>query len=285
MKINITNFSDIKQRLITGAIFFAIIFGVSFLGDYFGYKFIGFALIFTFLMMICSYEWARLSGLDEPRAKIYAGGFFVMIATSVLVLLGYKTRFMYDLLTMLMPVLIIFHLWGNSKIVSLLAGFAYLITATMTFVILLPADSMARGVDWWVSIILIWAMVIATDMGAYIVGRIVGGKKLAPKVSPGKTISGFLGGVLIGGYVFAYFVEAQSVVPTDFVMLFTMGVILAGVSQVGDLYQSYMKRTAGVKDSGTILPGHGGIFDRLDGLIMVLAFIPIAFVFKNYFGG
>ena len=285
MKINITNFSDIKQRLITAGIFFAIIFGFSYLGDYFGYSFVGFALIFTFLMMICSYEWARLCGLDEPRAKIYAGGFFVMVATSVMVLLGFKTRFMYDLLTMLMPVLIIFHLWSGHKAVSLLAGFAYLTTATMTFVIFMPSESASMGQYWWTSIVLIWVMVIATDMGAYIVGRIVGGKKLAPKVSPGKTISGFLGGVLIGGYVFAYLIQVQSTVPTDFVLLFTMGVLLAGVSQVGDLYQSYMKRVAGVKDSGRILPGHGGIFDRLDGLIMVLAFIPIAFVFKNYFGG
>lgn len=112
-----------------------------------------------------------------------------------------------------------------------------------------------------------WAMALvwACDSGAYFVGRAIGGPKLAPSISPGKTWAGFWGGLL-----------AAALFGVALHWLFRLGwtlaaatPLLAALSQLGDLYESRMKRLAGVKDSGNLLPGHGGFMDRLDGLVPV----------------
>jgi phosphatidate cytidylyltransferase len=115
--------------------------------------------------------------------------------------------------------------------------------------------------------LLLWVFLItwATDIGAYFAGRTYGKRKLAPTISPNKTVEGLYGGIaaaaLFGGaWVFA----------TDLPKpLLVLAPLFALVAQGGDLFESAMKRRAGVKDSGTWLPGHGGILDRLDGLVPV----------------
>lgn len=112
-----------------------------------------------------------------------------------------------------------------------------------------------------------WAMglVWATDIGAFFAGRTIGGPKLMPRVSPNKTWAGLVGGVILAtGFAFAMHVWAG--LPFRMVMATP---VLAVLAQGGDLYESWLKRRAGVKDSGNILPGHGGVLDRLDGLVPV----------------
>ncbi len=111
----------------------------------------------------------------------------------------------------------------------------------------------------------VFLIVWATDVGAYFAGRAIGGPKLAPVISPKKTWAGFYGGV-----------AAATVLGTLWVYLTGLGAtylllapLFSAAAQGGDLFESWMKRRAGVKDSGTMLPGHGGVFDRLDGLIPV----------------
>jgi phosphatidate cytidylyltransferase len=112
-----------------------------------------------------------------------------------------------------------------------------------------------------------WAMALvwACDSGAFFAGRAIGGPKLAPAISPNKTWAGFLGGVLAAA-VFAFALVELFELP---VLLALATPLLAVLAQIGDLYESHLKRRAGVKDSGHLLPGHGGIMDRLDGLVMV----------------
>jgi phosphatidate cytidylyltransferase len=114
---------------------------------------------------------------------------------------------------------------------------------------------------------LLWLMLVvwATDIFAYLVGRSVGGPKLAPRVSPGKTWSGLAGGV-IGAAIVASL--AGAAMGGRAVLLAAIGMLLAVVSQIGDLFESFLKRRAGVKDSGHLIPGHGGVLDRLDGLML-----------------
>lgn len=128
----------------------------------------------------------------------------------------------------------------------------------------------AGGVLLGLPLVLTWA----TDIGAYFVGRSVGGRKLIPAVSPGKTVSGAIGGVLTSVLVtwlyvtFALQPLAQlSMTPVGIILF---GVIISVAAQVGDLVESLLKREAGVKDSGGLLPGHGGVLDRLDSLFFVL---------------
>ena len=109
------------------------------------------------------------------------------------------------------------------------------------------------------------ALVWACDSGAFFAGRAIGGAKLAPQISPNKTWAGFIGGLVAAGLfgialVWLFGLPVPLAIATPF---------LAVLAQLGDVYESHLKRRAGVKDSGNLLPGHGGLMDRLDGLVAV----------------
>ena len=122
--------------------------------------------------------------------------------------------------------------------------------------------------------LLVWTFLVtwSTDIGAYFAGRRFGKRKLAPSVSPGKTVEGLYGGIaaatLIGG---AWVLSTGLGLP-----LLALAPVLAIAAQAGDLFESSMKRRAGVKDSGAWLPGHGGVLDRLDGLVPVAVLTAVA---------
>jgi phosphatidate cytidylyltransferase len=134
-------------------------------------------------------------------------------------------------------------------------------------------DIAAGGVLLALPVLLTWA----TDMGAFTVGRAMRGRKLMPSVSPGKTVSGAIGGIVASVVIAWLFVRfalrpaAQLAMTAAGTVLFA--VVISVVAQVGDLVESLLKREAGVKDSSQLLPGHGGVLDRLDSLFFVL---PIA---------
>ncbi len=109
--------------------------------------------------------------------------------------------------------------------------------------------------------------VVAADTGAYFSGHLLGRHQMAPRLSPGKTLEGLAGGLLAGSL--AAGVYAALLLPdTGFVPGLVLGLVMAGFSVLGDLLESVLKRASGVKDSGGILPGHGGLLDRLDGILM-----------------
>ena len=122
--------------------------------------------------------------------------------------------------------------------------------------------------EWARFDLVFWLMLVtwATDIFAYFAGRAIGGPKLAPRISPNKTWAGLIGGMAgaaVVGAVAAWLFELDPI--------FTFaGALMGLVAQLGDLYESRVKRRLGVKDSGTILPGHGGVLDRLDGLLPVV---------------
>lgn len=111
----------------------------------------------------------------------------------------------------------------------------------------------------------VFAMVWATDVGAYFAGRSFGGMRLAPTISPSKTWSGLFGGMIAALVVGATLGDRAGIVGVPL----WIGLLIGLLAQLGDLGQSWMKRRAGVKDSGKLIPGHGGVFDRVDGLLPV----------------
>jgi phosphatidate cytidylyltransferase len=115
--------------------------------------------------------------------------------------------------------------------------------------------------------LLIWSFIVtwATDIGAYFAGRAFGRRKLAPSISPGKTVEGLIGGVVIAALLGGAWAVATGLGQP----LLLLAPVFALFAQAGDLFESWMKRRAGVKDSGSWLPGHGGMLDRLDGLVPV----------------
>jgi len=134
----------------------------------------------------------------------------------------------------------------------------------------------ARLLIYFVSDILETSMIwiigsaILSDTGAYFIGRIFGGMHPFPNISPGKTISGYLGGLIIGGSVpLLTFLTYKSYIPNfeHLVILILLGVLLSISAMAGDLLQSYFKRKHKIKDTGSLLPGHGGFFDRFDAIL------------------
>lgn len=125
-------------------------------------------------------------------------------------------------------------------------------------------------------VLMIVGAVIGTDIGAYVFGRTIGGPRIAPAISPSKTWAGLLGGMIGAGLTLAAVAggmpraEEPPVEPLAFII---GGALIAVIAQTGDFFESWMKRKAGVKDSGKLLPGHGGLFDRVDGLLLVLVVI------------
>lgn len=132
-----------------------------------------------------------------------------------------------------------------------------------------PSEFTGNHINGTDMVISIFVFVWANDIGGYICGKVIGGYKLAPKISPNKTIAGFIGGVIFAiavtpfmqyGAVFAAFV--------------------AVVASIGDLIESWIKRKCDVKDSGAIIPGHGGVLDRVDGVLLVA--VVVAFSMKFF---
>ncbi len=141
-----------------------------------------------------------------------------------------------------------------------LLGFIYAVLPAISLLWIRERD--AHGLE-----LLLWALIVtwSTDIGAYFAGRRFGRRKLAPAISPGKTVEGLYGGIAAATLIGGAWVLANGLgLP-----LLVLAPILALAAQGGDLFESGMKRRAGVKDSGAWLPGHGGVLDRLDGLVPV----------------
>ena len=139
-----------------------------------------------------------------------------------------------------------------------LSGGLYIVTA---IVFLLSWRHQPWLIVWLLSIV--WA----TDIGAYFIGSYFGGPKLAPRISPRKTWSGFVGGILVG-MVAGWSISTYTVINSPLSLPITV-LLLSIAAQLGDLLESRIKRYFGVKDSGNIIPGHGGLLDRLDSLLFV----------------
>jgi len=155
------------------------------------------------------------------------------------------------------------------------AGMVY-IPLFLACLILIRNDP--NGASW---IFLILCLAFGGDTSAYYVGTYLGRHKLCPAVSPKKTIEGALGG-LGGSLLVASLAKAWLIPSLSWVVAIPFFVIAASAGQMGDLFESAIKRSAGVKDSGALLPGHGGILDRIDGLLFVA---PVTYLFKFYLTG
>lgn len=154
--------------------------------------------------------------------------------------------------------------WGGGWYAS---GFVYALLPALALLWIRERDAQGLALLIWVFIVT-WS----TDIGAYFTGKSIGRRKLAPSISPGKTVEGLYGGIaaatlLGGGWVLAMGLPGA---------LYALAPVCALAAQAGDLFESGMKRRAGIKHSGSWLPGHGGVLDRLDGLVPVAVLTALA---------
>ncbi|MGE0733345.1 MAG: phosphatidate cytidylyltransferase [Alphaproteobacteria bacterium] len=249
----------VLQRTLT-----AFLIGLPVLGAvYFGRPW--FEIMVAIGAAVCAWEWANIC---------YAGrsGWRGLVLPAALVpcfIAGVFGRFDLAFAALGLAVAAVFVTSAQMRAPSpswLAVGALYGGLALIAFLIVRGSDLAGRDRMLWVGLV-----VAATDIAAFFVGRTVGGPKLAPTVSPKKTWSGLLGGMLAAALVSVAF--GLSVFDISIWILIISGAILALIAQAGDLFESYVKRRFGVKDASGLLPGHGGLLDRIDGLIAALLLV------------
>lgn len=249
-----------------------------------------FVILFAGVM---AWEWARIAGRrrdpadPSPAARIAVDSAaptnLLMIAIVVAVLVLDRFPELVSLgvpswsLVLIGMVLAVFATLPQHGRRSLWFGLGVLYVAAPATAMMWVRDDpiTGQGIE---TLAWILALVIATDTGAYAAGRSIGGPKLAPRVSPSKTWAGLLGGMLAAGLV--GLVSALLLDLPSIWKLMILSGALAVIEQIGDLLESAFKRRFGMKDSSHIIPGHGGVLDRVDGLLAV----SVAVAALDYFG-
>ena len=246
--------SNLRLRMIASVAMIAVASAALYLGGVFFWVL---AVVVALLMMA---EWANLSGGTAREKRIGQFALCVPLAVMAPESLIIESRPFFTL-GLLAGATFFMLIVTNKRQLS--AGILYCGLPVLALTQLRVQDN---GL-----IVALWALALVwmTDIGAFFTGRALRGPKLAPRISPAKTWSGLIGGVLLA-MLFAGLLHAYEGLPFR---LLAATPLLAVLAQAGDLYESWIKRRAGVKDSGNILPGHGGVLDRLDGLVPVA---PIA---------
>lgn len=269
----------LKQRIITALILAPLVLGGVFLlpPEYFSW-------FVAAIVILGAWEWANLSGVSASAARVvYAlvmAVFLFLLVSSMplpwVLTLSIAWWALACVLVMTFPESS--SLW-KGKIVQLLLGFVVLAPLWKALVFLRSSEYAPLAdlnVLWLIFYILM--LVWAADTGAYFAGRAFGKKKLAPKVSPGKSWAGAWGGLaacLLLSLIASNLLEHNFAMTIQFAVI---SIITGSISIIGDLTESMFKRQRGIKDSSNLLPGHGGVLDRIDSLV---AAIPV-FVFALY---
>jgi phosphatidate cytidylyltransferase len=274
-----------KQRVIT-----AVVLVLGLLALLFNLSPLNFSLVVAPIVLLAGWEWANLIGLQGKRHKLAYLGLLALglaVAGFTLNLFGTLDMSLGQNLCLAASVLwaVIFLwvqgypssaiLWSPRPILGLLG----LVLLSITWVAIALIIHQPHGA--WL-LLFAFAVVALADIGGYVAGNLFGKHKLAPLVSPGKTWEGFAGGILLQCILIA---SMTSFMPEKITtgMLLALVIPVSLYSVLGDLFESMVKRHGGVKDSGNLLPGHGGVLDRIDGLIAALPLFILLFLLLSPF--
>jgi len=248
--------SPFVSRLAIAAILLPIVLGIVWLG---GWWLFGLVLLGGLLALHELYAMAR------SLRPIVLGGYAGLILTLLGAQLGGTTWLLAGILSTFVAMLLVFFV--SSARQNAVAGFAVTLLGVAWVGGGLAHFMLVRDipVDGRLLVFTILITVFADDTAAFFVGRTVGRHRLAPVISPGKSIEGFIGGTVAGVAVTFFALYEQDVVSTWESLV--LGLVIALAATLGDLFESAVKRDLGVKDSGRLLGGHGGVLDRVDSLL------------------
>jgi phosphatidate cytidylyltransferase len=273
-----------KQRVIT-----AVALAAAFLALLLNLSALAFSLVISLLVVIAGWEWSNLMKLSSVLAK---AGYLLFLSLSMAAAshwLGLFERFdqaraqqMFQVAVALWAIIFLWIqgypssaiLWASRPILGLLG------LLLLTFTWAAVASILHHESGQWLLLLAI-AIIALADIGGYIAGNLLGKHKLAPIISPGKTWEGFAGGM---SFQLLLIVGLVIVLP-DVVLssLFILIIPVALYSVLGDLFESMLKRHSGVKDSSQLLPGHGGVLDRIDGIMAALPLFALLFTLTSPF--
>ncbi|WP_340024076.1 phosphatidate cytidylyltransferase [Paenibacillus sp. FSL K6-1096] len=266
-----------KQRLITGIVAGALFMGLCVWGGW------PYQLMLTAMALIGYYEFIKMTGTAPFGIPAVLGYISVLCFMIPWDLLGRDEWFSWEQgIWLLMLLFLLVTVFSKNKLdikitALMFTGIVY-IGMGFSYMAIARGAGDGHGLFWT---LLLLCCIWGSDAGAYFVGRSFGKNKLWPAISPNKTIEGAIGGVLISAVisaVFALFVPDLLTIPRALLI----GVSCAVLGQLGDLVQSAYKRVYGIKDSGSLLPGHGGILDRCDSWIIVFPFVHIVMLMPYY---
>ncbi len=265
----------VLSRVLVGLWGIPLILGVTYVGG------IPFALLITAISIVGLKEYFGIQNASGRNTMTILGNFCALC-----ILLAWAVRpelLSYVLISAFLMIAIVGTLRGRSHydIMATFTGLVY-IPLFAGALIFLRNGSASQLIDIGKNYQLmgcVWGTVWICDTSAYAVGRAIGRHPLAPRLSPKKTIEGFVAGFL-GALIFILICWKLEVIAFDIAVV--TGVSVGLVGQLGDLVESSLKRNAGIKDSGTILPGHGGILDRFDSLLMSAPIIALYVAISSY---
>jgi phosphatidate cytidylyltransferase len=243
--------SNLQLRVISAIVMVAATLALTFLGG------VWFRLLAAAMAAAMFYEWAAMARTPANAGLHLAAGGLLALALLALAA-GATAQVTLMLAGAGVAITLAAGAWlGHGR--SAAAGLAYAGLSGISLAYLRGDD--LSGLS---AILFLFAVVWTTDILAYFVGRAIGGPKLAPSISPGKTWSGAAGGAMGG---LAAGLVAAAALGQPLAILAAVALLLSVVSQIGDLFESAVKRRHGAKDSGSLIPGHGGVMDRVDGLV------------------
>ena len=252
--------SDLALRVGSALVLAPLAIGVAYLGGWV------FALFWGIAALIVMWEWTTLVSSNDRRSVLMTGVVAVALAVALAASSVGAVEYFHDLrfaaaaIVLAMGMLACAAIATRERAAWVAAGVPY--AGAMGLAPIVLRSEPEHG---FVAMVFLFAVVWATDIAAYFVGRAVGGPKLAPQLSPNKTWSGSIGG-LAGAVLAAVLVVKLSGVGS--ILAATLvAIALSIAAQIGDLAESALKRRFGVKDAGTLIPGHGGLMDRLDGFV------------------
>jgi len=264
--------SNILVRSISGGILVAAII-LACIFNYAGW-------LFLLFVVLAANEWINITiGKKEIVSK------FLFIGSSILFYLGLVFESQYILSIIALVILLLFS-WilqmfsknGSLKnLMSLIAGFFY-INIPFCCVSFLQNNEWVTGISY---LLFIFIFLWANDTFAYLSGKYFGKTKIVPHISPNKTLEGYIGGMIFCGItvlVISFFTTIPSLY-FSLILVFLVSVF----GNLGDLAESFLKRQLGIKDSGNIMPGHGGILDRFDSFLFASMVVTFMLFFQSYF--
>ena len=259
--------SPLVSRIAIALILLPVVLGVVWLG---GWWLFGLALVGGLLALHELYAMAR------SLRPIVLGGYAGLILTLIGAQLGGTAWVLAGILSTVVAALLVFFV--SSARQNAVGGFALTLLGVVWVggglsYLMLVRDVPENG---RLLIFTVLLTVFADDTAAFFVGRTIGRHRLAPAISPGKSVEGFIGGTIAGVAVTFFALYEQDVVSTGESLI--LGLVIAVAATLGDLFESAVKRDLGVKDSGTLLGGHGGVLDRVDSLLWAGPAAYVAFV-------
>lgn len=252
------NIKNLAIRAAAGTVYIAVILAGLLAGKY------AFAIVFGLFLCVALFEYYRIIENDE-RIRINK---LLNIVSGVLIFLSTLYFPNYRLAAIIIYLLLQFFIALFSKNNNAFANTIYTVFGQLyitTPLLLLSMIYMNQSIMSYKIILAIFVFIWINDTAAYLVGSLFGKHKLIERISPKKTVEGFVGGIVfatLSAFIFAHFIPEYTIY-----FWLGFGFIASLIGTAGDLFESVIKRTYNVKDSGTLIPGHGGILDRIDSLL------------------